>query len=57
MNKINALIQEICPEGVEFKSMSKIIFLANMKVFFSHTSFLFFAVISPITPAKSALSG
>ncbi len=28
-----------------------------MKVFFSHTSFLFFAVISPITSAKSALSG
>jgi hypothetical protein len=40
-----------------YKSMSKIIFLANMKVFFSHTSFLFFAVISPITTAKSALSG
>jgi len=37
--------------------MYKIIFLANMKVFFSQPSFLFFAVISPITPAKSALSG
>jgi hypothetical protein len=34
------------------KSMSEI----NMQVFFSQPSFLFFAVISPITPAKSALS-
>jgi hypothetical protein len=35
--------------------MLKIIFPDNMKVFFRQPSFLFFAVISPITSAKSAL--